>query len=176
MAEEDQDGEDRDRTEEELDSDSEASAQDSDSEASAEDSNAEGDQDAGAEDDSEAHAGANEEGRSDAEEEGKDNRIDAMGKDKYRDVIGGQYGATLRKRVLVYGSVLAIIIVIVVVSLTVVRNYDGRDIALKDTAPWTEAGATQAKPRDTDFPPNGPTKTIKRGKIIKNFDSGSLGK
>ena len=104
-------------------------------------------------------------GKQDDSSEERDKSVDAMGQDKYRTVIGGQYGASIRKRLLIYGSVLAVIVVIVVVSLTVVRNYDGREMPLKDTGPWTEAGAKQATPRDDDFPRNGPTNTIKRSKI-----------
>jgi hypothetical protein len=38
----------------------------------------------------------------------------------------------------------------------VVSSYDNRDIELKDTAPWTQAGALQSPPRDIDFKANGP--------------------
>lgn len=82
---------------------------------------------------------------------------DAMGNDKRRVVIGQQYGATLRKRLLVYGAVVAFIAVVAIVFLTVVTNYDNRDMPLKDTAPWTQAGASQSPPRDADFKANGPT-------------------
>lgn len=82
--------------------------------------------------------------------------LDAMGNDKRRQVIGQQYGATVRKRLLVYGAFVAVVVVAVIVFLTVVDSYDNREIELKDTAPWTEAGATQAAPRDVDFKANGP--------------------
>jgi hypothetical protein len=82
--------------------------------------------------------------------------LDAMGNDKRRQVIGRQYGATVRKRLLVYGVFVAVIVVAIIAFLTVVSSYDNRDIELKDTAPWTQAGALQSPPRDIDFKANGP--------------------
>ena len=111
---------------------------------------------------------SDEAGEDDAESDADESSsIDAMGKDKYRTVIGGQYGASVRKRLLIYGAAVGVIVVVVIVSLTFVKNYDNRKIALKDTAPWTLPGATQSKPRDDDFPPNGPTNTIKAGRIFQ---------
>jgi hypothetical protein len=88
--------------------------------------------------------------------EERDADLDAMGNDKRRAVIGQQYGATVRKRLLVYGAVVGIIVVAVIVFLTVVSGYDNRDIELKDTAPWSKADAAQEAPRDVDFKANGP--------------------
>jgi hypothetical protein len=88
--------------------------------------------------------------------EGRNPDLDAMGNDKRRQVIGQQYGATVRKRLLVYGAFVAVIVVAIIAFLTVVNSYDGRDIELKDTAPWTQAGALESPPRDVDFKANGP--------------------
>ncbi len=88
--------------------------------------------------------------------EERDSDLDAMGNDKRRQVIGRQYGASVRKRLLVYGAFVGFIIIAAIVFLTVVDNYDNREIELKDTAPWTEAGAAEAPPRDVDFKANGP--------------------
>jgi hypothetical protein len=88
--------------------------------------------------------------------EEQDTSRDAMGNDKRRQVIGQQYGATVRKRLLVYGAVVGVIIVGAIVFLTVVSNYDNRDRKLVDTAPWTNADASQDAPRDVDFKANGP--------------------
>ena len=92
--------------------------------------------------------------------------VDAMGNDKRRDVIGQQYGATRGKKLLIYGGVLGFIAVVVIAFLTVVRGYDNRDVPLTDTAPWTQAGASQEAPRDVDFKRNGPTDTIPAEKIV----------
>src|SRR5690348_16359831 len=81
-----------------------------------------------------------------------------MGNDKRRQVIGQQYGATVRKRLLVYGVFVAVVVVLIIAFLTVVNGYDNRDIQMKDTAPWTRAGATAEAPRDVDFKANGPRK------------------
>ena len=82
--------------------------------------------------------------------------VDAMGNDKRRAVIGGQYGASVRKRLVVYGLAVAVVIGLVIVSLTVVSNVDNKDIALKDTAPWTEAEGSLDAPRDLDYIRSGP--------------------
>lgn len=103
--------------------------------------------------------------KSDSEYGGARSEVDAMGNDKRREVIGQQYGATVRKRVLIYGGVVGITIVVVIAFLTVVKGYDQRNVPLKNTAPWTEAGASQAPPRDVDFKANGPTDTIPADQI-----------
>ena len=82
--------------------------------------------------------------------------VDAMGSDKRRAVIGGQYGASVRKRLIVYGLAVAVAVGLVIVSLTVVSNVDNKDIALKDTGPWTEAEGPLEQPRDLDYIRSGP--------------------
>lgn len=83
--------------------------------------------------------------------------VDAMGNAKRREVIGKQYGASVRKRLLVYGGVLAFMAVVVIVFLTVVTNYDNRDMPIENTAPWSQADASSSSPpRDVDFKANGP--------------------
>lgn len=94
----------------------------------------------------------------------KDKDLDAMGKNKRRGVVGGQYGATVRKQLTVYGVFLAIVGVLGIVSLTVISNYDNREIPLEDTAPWAKVG-TEDQPRPVDFPENGPENTIPREEI-----------
>ena len=91
---------------------------------------------------------------------------DAMGNDKRRQVIGGQYGASVRKRLVVYGVAIAVIFGLVVLSLTVVSNIDNKEIPLEDTAPWTAADATPEPPRDVDFGRNGPLDTIPNDDIV----------
>lgn len=82
--------------------------------------------------------------------------VDAMGNDKRRVVVGQQYGATTQKKLLVYGAVVGFFVVLAIVFLTVVTNYDSRDVPLEDTAPWAAANASQEAPRDVDFKANGP--------------------
>lgn len=92
--------------------------------------------------------------------------VDAMGNEKRRIVVGEQYGATRKKKLAIYGGVIAFIAVVVIAFLTVVRGYDNRDMPLTDTAPWTQAGASQEAPRDVDFKRNGPTDTIPTDEIV----------
>lgn len=92
----------------------------------------------------------------DGVEEDRDIDRDAMGNDKRRLVVGGQYGATLRKRLLVYGAAVGTMVVLVVVFFTVVKNVDEREMPLKNTAPWAQADENLSQPRDVDFQRNGP--------------------
>jgi hypothetical protein len=98
--------------------------------------------------------------------------LDAMGQDKRRQVVGKQYGATVRKQLTVYGIFLAVVAVVVIAFLTVVSSIDNAEVALEDTAPWTEPTAAQAAPRPTDFPCNGPLNTIPRDEIGKAVPAG----
>ena len=92
--------------------------------------------------------------------------VDAMGNEKRREVVGQQYGATRKKKLAIYGGVVAFIAVVIIAFLTVVQGYDNRDMPLTDTAPWTQAGASQEAPRDVDFKRNGPTDTIPTDEIV----------
>ena len=92
--------------------------------------------------------------------------VDAMGNDKRREVVGKQYGASRKKKLGIYGGVLAFIAVVVIAFLTVIKGYDQRDVPLKDTAPWTNADAAHEPPRDVDFKANGPTDTIAAEDIV----------
>ena len=91
---------------------------------------------------------------------------DAMGNDKRRTVVGGQYGATVRKRLVVYGAVVAVVVGGVIGFLTVVTGIDNKEVELTDTAPWTEASGSQEAPRDVDFKANGPIDTIPAEEIF----------
>jgi hypothetical protein len=86
--------------------------------------------------------------------------LDAMGRDKRRGVVGGQYGATKKKQLTVYGIFIAVMAVLIIGGLTIVSSIDNRERELVDTAPWTEASASQDAPRDLDFLENGPCDTI----------------
>lgn len=92
--------------------------------------------------------------------------LDAMGNDKRRPVIGQQYGASARKRLIVYGIAVTVLVLVVVAFLTVISGVDERKIALKETAPWSASGAPQEAPRDVDFQRNGPTDTIPANEIL----------
>lgn len=85
---------------------------------------------------------------------------DAMGLDKRRQVVGGQYGASRRKQLTIYGIFLVVAVGLAIAFLTVVSNIDNREMPLEDTAPWAEASSAPAEPRPIDFPANGPDNTI----------------
>jgi hypothetical protein len=93
--------------------------------------------------------------------------LDAMGQERRRAVVGQQYGATVRKQLAVYGIFLAVVVGLAILFLTVVSNVDNKEIPLEDTAPWTQATASQEPPRDIDFPRNGPQDTIPVDEIGK---------
>jgi hypothetical protein len=93
--------------------------------------------------------------------------VDAIGNDKRRAVVGQQYGASARKQLTVYGIFIAVVVGLAILFLTVVSNVDNREIPLEDTAPWTQASASQEPPRDVDFPRNGPQDTIPADEIGK---------
>jgi hypothetical protein len=123
------------------------------------------DEDAGDENVSEAST-REDEAPGDDEYGARRSDVDAMGNDKRREVVGQQYGASRKKKLAIYGGVLAFVAVVVIAFLTVVRGYDDRDIALKDTAPWTQDNASKDAPRDVDFKANGPTDTIPAEDIV----------
>jgi len=97
----------------------------------------------------------------------KSDDLDAMGQPRRRPVVGQQYGATVRKQLLVYGIFIAVLVGVGILFLTVVSNVDNKEIPLEDTAPWTQATASQDPPRDIDFPRNGPQDTIPVDEIGK---------
>ena len=67
--------------------------------------------------------------------------LDSMGNDKRRPVIGQQYGASAKKRLIVYGIFLVVVVALAIGFLTVVNGVDNKEIPLEDTAPWTAANA-----------------------------------
>lgn len=94
--------------------------------------------------------------------------LDAMGNDKRRPVVGRQYGASARKRLIVYGIVVIVAVLVVIAFLTVISNVDSRAVPLRDTAPWSAADAPREPPRDVDFGRNGPTDTIPADQIVNH--------
>ena len=100
-------------------------------------------------------------------ESGEEPDLDAMGNDKRRAVIGQQYGASARKRLIVYGIAVGVIVLAVVAFATVVGSVDNRDIPVEDTAPWAQTGAQQQPPTDVDFARNGPDDSIAPDQVFE---------
>jgi len=72
---------------------------------------------------------------------------DAMGLDKRRAVVGGRYGASLGKQATLYGTVLAIIAVLVIGFILLAGKLDQPPDTVQDKAPWaTEPDAGQEPP------------------------------
>jgi hypothetical protein len=101
------------------------------------------------------------------EESGDEPDLDAMGNDKRRAVIGQQYGASARKRLIVYGVAVGVMVLVVVAFATVVSSVDNRDIAVENTAPWAQAGVRQEPPRDVDFSRNGPDDSVAPDQVFE---------
>jgi hypothetical protein len=97
--------------------------------------------------------------------EGGTSDTDALGLEKRRQVVGGQYGATKKKQLVVYGVFLLVSVIVVIGFLTIVSSIDNREMPLENTAPWAQSSAQQEQPRDLDFPANGPVDTIPADEI-----------
>lgn len=81
--------------------------------------------------------------------------VDAMGLDKRRPVVGGQYGPSRGRQAATYGITLAVVAALVLGFLFVVNEFDQPPDRYPDTAPWAQQDAPQLKPRPLDFPRNG---------------------
>ena len=71
---------------------------------------------------------------------------DAMGLDKRREVIGGQYSPSRGRQLLTYGIVLGVIAALVIGAIVAVGQLDQPPANYADEAPWSQAGAPQEKP------------------------------
>jgi hypothetical protein len=73
--------------------------------------------------------------------------VDAMGKDKRREVIGHSYGPSKRSQFLVLGSVIATMAVLVIGFTLLANHADRTPKSNPDAAPWaSENGAVQHPP------------------------------
>lgn len=89
-----------------------------------------------------------------------DNRLDAMGKDKRRQVRGQTYGPTKTKQLTVYGIFVALVLGLGGLGYWAATTIDERDIALEATAPWAQESAPDIEPNDVDD--TGPVNTTGR--------------
>lgn len=82
---------------------------------------------------------------------------DAMGHDKRREVIGGQYGASKRRQLTLYGAALGVLALLVVGAIFAVNEFDKpRDSRNADAAPWSQIKRSEQVPvRPVTFPRNG---------------------
>ena len=72
--------------------------------------------------------------------------VDAMGRDKRREVVGHSYGPSARSQIMFFVAVGAVVVVIVGGWLGLVALFDKPPTHYKDAAPWA-ATAANASPR-----------------------------
>jgi hypothetical protein len=78
--------------------------------------------------------------------------VDAMGLDKRREVIGGTYGPTFTRQLLMYGIFLLVVGGLVTGFLVAANQLDQPPDKYEDKAPWAQADADQKPPTEIDFP------------------------
>jgi hypothetical protein len=71
--------------------------------------------------------------------------VDAMGLDKRREVIGGQYGASLGKQAALYGAAIAVIAAIAIGFILLANKFDQPPEKYADEAPWTNNNTPPAQ-------------------------------
>src|SRR5215211_295662 len=76
-------------------------------------------------------------------------RVDAMGLDKRRPVVGGQYGVSTRRQAALYGGALAILAILVIGFILLVNQLDRSPDEFPDEAPWA-TGPSAADNRPTN--------------------------
>lgn len=69
--------------------------------------------------------------------------VDAMGRDKRREVVGGSYGPSFAKQATLYGGVLAIVAALVIGFIVLAGKLDASPETFPDEAPWSNAEAPQ---------------------------------
>lgn len=72
--------------------------------------------------------------------------LDAMGLDKRRQVVGGQYGASFTKQATLYGITLVVIAALVFGFILLAGELDKAPDTVRDQAPWSEPDAPQTPP------------------------------
>jgi len=72
--------------------------------------------------------------------------VDAMGRDKRRQVVGGAYGPTFAKQATLYGGALLITVIVVVGLILLTGELDKAPETNEDKAPWAAPEAEQIQP------------------------------
>jgi uncharacterized membrane protein len=76
-------------------------------------------------------------------EDDQDNRLDAMGLDKRRQVVGQSYGPSLAKQATLYGAFLAVLVGLVIGGKLLADELDKPPEKNEDVAPWSRPDAPQ---------------------------------
>jgi len=72
--------------------------------------------------------------------------VDAMGLEKRRQVVGGQYGAGFAKQATLYGAAVAITVAAVFGFILLAGELDKAPDEYEDQAPWSNVDAPQVPP------------------------------
>jgi hypothetical protein len=72
--------------------------------------------------------------------------VDAMGKDKRRQVVGQSYGPSVARQMTVYGIFLAVTAAFVIGFLLLAKELDKAPASNPDEAPWSQEDARQNPP------------------------------
>ncbi len=72
--------------------------------------------------------------------------LDAMGRDKRREVVGQSYGPSFAKQAGLYGGVLAVLAVLVIGFVILAGELDKAPESNPDEAPWSRPDAPQTPP------------------------------
>ncbi len=78
--------------------------------------------------------------------------VDAMGRDKRRQIVGHAYGPSRRSQILFFIAVGALVVLLVGGSLAAVAAFDQPPDEYPDEAPWSASDAEQAPTRDPSTP------------------------
>lgn len=73
--------------------------------------------------------------------------LDAMGKDKRREVVGHTYGPTVARQVTLYGVFLALVAALVFGGKMLTDKLDEPPASNPDKAPWSQADVKQIPPK-----------------------------
>jgi hypothetical protein len=69
--------------------------------------------------------------------------VDAMGKDKRREVIGHAYGPSRKSQLAVLGGFIAVVFIFIFGVGAIARNSDATPKSNPDLAPWSQSDAPQ---------------------------------
>jgi hypothetical protein len=72
--------------------------------------------------------------------------VDAMGKDKRREVVGQSYGPSLARQAALYGIFLAVTAALVIGFVLLAGKLDEAPDSYPDLAPWSDADSPQRVP------------------------------
>jgi hypothetical protein len=83
--------------------------------------------------------------------------VDAMGRDKRREVVGHSYGPSARSQIMFFVAVGAVVVVIVGGWLALVSVFDKPPTHFKDSAPWSTKPASAALAAEQNAKPTPPS-------------------